>query len=129
MPAPTPQNVQSQWAQAFNAGDLEGLMALYAPDACFVPQPGQPVQGHSAIREALQSFLSLGAKIELEADYVLECKDVALLRGRWHLTGKTPDGQALDMRGRSSEVVRRQGDGGWVYIIDHPYGADLPADS
>jgi uncharacterized protein (TIGR02246 family) len=124
MAATTPQDVQSQWAKAFNAGDLEGLMALYAPDACFVPQPGQTVQGHNAIREALQNFLSLGAKIKLDADYVLESKDTALLRGRWQLTGKAPDGQPLDMQGRSSEVVRRQADGGWVYIIDHPYGAD-----
>jgi uncharacterized protein (TIGR02246 family) len=124
MAASTPKDVQSQWAKAFNAGDLEGLMALYAPDACLVPQPGQPVQGHDAIREALRNFVSLGAKIEIDADYVLESKDTALLRGRWQLTGKGPDGQPLDMRGRSSEVVRRQPDGSWVYVIDHPYGAD-----
>jgi uncharacterized protein (TIGR02246 family) len=124
MAATTPQDVQSQWAKAFNAGDLEGLMALYATDACLVPQPGQPVHGHNAIRNALQGFLSLGAKIKMDAEYVLETKDTALLRGRWQLTGKAPDGQPLDMHGRSSEVVRRQPDGGWVYIIDHPYGAD-----
>ena len=124
MPASTPQEVQSQWAKAFNAGDLEGLMALYAPDACLVPQPGQPVQGHDAIREALKNFLALGARITIEAEYVLESKDTALLRGRWQLTGKSPDGQPLDMHGSSSEVVRRQSDGGWVYVIDHPYGAD-----
>ena len=124
MAAATPQDVQSQWAKAFNAGDLEGLMALYAPDACLVPQPGQPVQGHDAIREALGNFLALGAKITIEADYVLESKDTALMRGRWQLTGKASDGQPLDMRGRSSEVVRRQPNGDWVYVIDHPYGAD-----
>lgn len=124
MPATTPQEAQSQWAKAFNAADLEGLMALYAPDACLVPQPDQPVRGHGAIREALQAFLAHGPKIQLEADYVLESGDTALLRGRWQLTGKAPDGQPLDMHGRSSEVMRRQPDGGWVYIIDHPYGAD-----
>ncbi len=124
MAATTPQEVQVQWAKAFNSADLDGLMALYAPDACLVPQPGQPIQGHDAIRDALQNFLALGAKIEIDADYVLECNDTALLRGSWHLTGKDPDGQPLDMRGRSSEVVRRQPGGGWVYIIDHPYGAD-----
>ena len=124
MAATTPQDVQPQWAKAFNAGDLEGLLALYASDACFVPQPGQSVKGHKAIREALQNILSLGAKIEIDADDILEADDTALLRGRWHLAGKAPDGQPLDMRGRSCEVVRRQADGGWVYIIDHPYGAD-----
>ncbi|WBY02914.1 SgcJ/EcaC family oxidoreductase [Ramlibacter tataouinensis] len=124
MAAASPQDVQSQWAKAFNSADLEGLMALYAPDACLVPQPGQPVWGHDAIREALQNLVALGAKIKLDADYVLESEDTALLRGRWHLTGKTADGQPLDAHGSSSEVVRRQPDGSWVYIIDHPYGAD-----
>jgi uncharacterized protein (TIGR02246 family) len=116
--------VQSQWAKAFNAADLEGMMALYAPDAQLVPQPGQPLQGHDAIREALKNFLALGAKITIEADYVLETQDTALLRGRWQLTGNAPDGKPLDMRGSSIEVVRRRPDGGWVYVIDHPYGAD-----
>lgn len=124
MGATTPRDVQSQWARAFNAGDIQGLMALYASDACLVPQPGQPVQGHGAIREALQAFLALGAKIELAPDYVLETGDTALLRGRWQLSGRGPDGQPLAMSGRSSEVVRKQADGSWVYVIDHPYGAD-----
>lgn len=124
MAATTPREVQTQWAQAFNAANLDGLVALYAPDAVLVPQPGQPVQGRDAIRAALQGFLSLGAKMEIDAEYVLECKDTALLRGRWELTGNGPDGQPLDMRGTSSEVVRKQPDGSWVYIIDHPYGAD-----
>lgn len=124
MAARTPQDVQTQWAKAFNAADLEGIMALYAPDACLVAQPGQPVQGHEAIREALQGFLSTGAKIRIDADYVVQCQDTALMRGRWQLTGHAPEGKPLDMSGRSSEVVRRQPDGSWVYIIDHPYGAD-----
>jgi uncharacterized protein (TIGR02246 family) len=123
MAAKTPQEVQSQWAQAFNAQDLEGLMRLYDPDAWFVPEPGRSVHGHDAIRGALEQFLALGAKITLESDYVLATEDVALVRGRWHLTGTAPDDTPLDMRGSSSEVMRRQSDGTWAYVIDHPYGA------
>ena len=36
-----PENAHRLFAEAFNAGDLESLVALYAPDARLVPQPGR----------------------------------------------------------------------------------------
>jgi ketosteroid isomerase-like protein len=43
-----PEDAHRMFAEAFNAGDLESLMAVYAPDALLVPQPGQVVTGHAA---------------------------------------------------------------------------------
>ncbi len=40
-------------------GDINGIMTLYEMDAGLVPQPGHIVQGHKAIRSALQQFLTL----------------------------------------------------------------------
>jgi len=89
-----------------------------------VPQPGQVITGQAAIREALQGFLSLKGRIKLETTHAIEAGDVALLRGQWSLTGTGADGQPIAMGANSSEVVRRQADGRWLYLIDHPYGAD-----
>jgi uncharacterized protein (TIGR02246 family) len=119
-----PEDMHQRFAQHFNAGDIESLMALYTPDAALVPQPGQVVQGHAAIREALQAFLALRGKIELQTTYVVEAGDTALARGQWRLTGTGPDGQPVSLSGKSNEVLRRQPDGGWLLAVDHPYGAD-----
>jgi len=40
MPATEPEQIHRLFEQAFNAADLEGLLALYEPDATLVPQPG-----------------------------------------------------------------------------------------
>jgi uncharacterized protein (TIGR02246 family) len=120
----TPEDVHRLFATAFNAGDLAALMALYESDARLAPQPGQVVVGHEAIRNALQGFLALQGQIHLETRYAIEAGDLALLRAKWHLTGTGPDGTPIEMQGNSTEVVRRQGDGSWRYIIDHPFGAD-----
>jgi uncharacterized protein (TIGR02246 family) len=112
------------FAEAFNAGDLESLMTLYAPDARLVPQPGQVVTGHAAIREALQGFLALQGQIRMETTYVVQAGDIALLRSQWHLTGKGADGQPLTIGAKSAEVIRQHSDGTWLFVIDHPYGAD-----
>jgi uncharacterized protein (TIGR02246 family) len=119
-----PEDTHQAFERSFNDGDVEGLMALYMPDATLVPQPGQTVSGHAAIREALQGFLALKGKIEMETTYVVESGDVALLRSSWRLTGTGADGQPLAMAAKSNEVVRRQPDGRWLIAIDHPYGSE-----
>ncbi len=42
MPATTPEQIHRMFETAFNDNDLDGLMALYEPDAVLVPQPGIP---------------------------------------------------------------------------------------
>lgn len=39
MTARTPVETHAVFQKAFNAGDLDGLMALYEPDATLIPQP------------------------------------------------------------------------------------------
>jgi ketosteroid isomerase-like protein len=44
--------------EAFNAGDLDGLMELYEPDAALIAQPGSLANGSEQTRAALQGFLA-----------------------------------------------------------------------
>jgi ketosteroid isomerase-like protein len=100
------------------------LTGLYEPDGVLLPQPGQPVRGRAAMGEALRGFPALKGTMDLKTRYVHESGDLALLSGEWTLTRKGPDGAPLDRRHRSAEVVRRQADGTWKYVLDHPFGAD-----
>ena len=124
MPAQKPQDLHSLFASALNSGDLNNLVGLYEPTATLVPQPGQVATGTAAIRQALQAFVAMKPTIHIETKFVLETGDLALLRGKWILDAKGPDGKPMQMTGNSTEVVRRQRDGSWLYLIDHPYGAD-----
>jgi len=121
MPARTPEDVNRCLAEAFRVRNLEAVVALYEPGATFVAQPGQPVTGLAAIREAVAGFLALNPNLALEVTGVIGSGDVALTSSRWTLTGTTPDGKSLQMSGCGVEVVRRQPDGTWRYVIDNPY--------
>ena len=125
MPARTPQEAHTLFVEAFNAGDLDALFSLYEPDAVTLPGPDKPpVAGAQAIREALEGYLALKAKIELETKFVMEAAGLALLRSVWRMTGTDPEGKPFEMSHSGTEVVRRQPDGTWRYILDHPFGAD-----
>jgi uncharacterized protein (TIGR02246 family) len=122
MPASTPEEIHNLWTKAFNAGDLDNLVNLYETKALLMPQPGQTVSGHAAIREALEGLLALKPKFNLQFQKALESGDLALLFSRWTLTGTGPDGTELSLSGQTSDVVRRQADGSWLFVIDNPFG-------
>lgn len=124
MAARRPEEIDQLFAQAFSAGDLVALVALYEPNAVLVPQPGQIVTGREAIREALQGFLALCGEFRLEVKSVAGTGDLALVRSDWSLVGMAPGGCQVNLSGRAAEVVRRQPDGTWLYVIDNPFAVE-----
>jgi uncharacterized protein (TIGR02246 family) len=118
----TPADVIQEVAAGLTEGDLDRVIALYEPDAAFAPQPGQSIRGIDAIREALAGFIALGPRMTGEIEKVLIAGDTALVCNRWGLTGRRPDGTAVEMGGTSADVVRRGADGRWRILIDDPWG-------
>jgi uncharacterized protein (TIGR02246 family) len=123
MPATTPEEIHRLFQDAFNAGDIDGLMALYEPDAAVIPQPGSVVHGTEQVRAGLQAFLALQGRITLDTKLVVTVGDLTFLSNTWSLTGTGPDGKPLTMGATTAEVVRRQADGTWRYVIDNVWGA------
>ncbi|MGE0681445.1 MAG: SgcJ/EcaC family oxidoreductase [Candidatus Binatia bacterium] len=125
MPARKPEECDTLLAEAINRGDIESAVALYEPNAAFVAQPGQVVVGHAGVREAMKAFVSLKPTLKIEVNAIQNGGgDVALLRSKWSLTGTGSDGKPMTMSGNGTEVVRKQADGAWLFIIDNPSGAD-----
>jgi ketosteroid isomerase-like protein len=107
---------------AFNAGDTDALVALYEADAAMATPDGTFVIGLDAIREQWSGFVALGGSIQMMTRYAVIVGDTALLSNDWHFTGA-----GMELSSRTAEVARRQPDGTWKYVIDHPYAAaDLP---
>ncbi|MEZ5100380.1 MAG: SgcJ/EcaC family oxidoreductase [Thermoleophilia bacterium] len=121
MHATTPQQVHALFGERFNAGDLDGVLELYEPDAVLVPGPGVVVSGEG-IREALAGFLATGLPIDLSERAVFVNGDLALLLSEWAIAGTGADGEPVDIRGTTSDVVRRGPDGAWRLAIDNPFG-------
>ena len=124
MPAYTPEEVPLLFAEALSAGDLEALMSLYEAQATLLAQPGEaPAKGTENIRAALQAFLATEPMFTLQVRQIFEADDLALSFADWNLTGTGRDGEAIEMSGQTSDVLRRQPDGTWRFVIDNPFGS------
>jgi len=77
---------------AFNANDLERIMAFFAADAVYHNIPVQPVQGTAAIRAVLQGFMGMASEVDWVVHHLAETPDGVvmtertdrfLVRGKW----------------------------------------------
>jgi uncharacterized protein (TIGR02246 family) len=121
MPAHNPAEIHTLFCEAFNLGDVEALIALYEPNAVLVVD-GKPVAGHERIRKTLEIFLARRGRMALETRAVVESQEgLALLYGAWVVEPPSGTGNEIATRGVSTEVVRKQPDGTWLFVIDNPY--------
>lgn len=51
-------------------------------------------------------------------------EDLAVLFNHWTIRGTNEDGSALEISGKAMEIVRRQADGTWRFVFDHPVAGD-----
>lgn len=120
----TPEQVLASIVEGINTGNLDALMSLYEPGAAFAAQPGNLAHGLPGVRSSLAAFVAMRGTLDLDVTRVLEAGDLALVVGRWSFAGTSPDGEPVTLAGRNADVLRRQPDGAWRFVIDNPWGID-----
>jgi len=120
----TPAQVLASIVDGINTGNLDSLMPLYESQAAFASQPGSLNHGLPGVREALSGFIAMKGTLDLRVTRVLEASDLALVTAVWSFTGTGPDGKPVTLAAKSADVLRRQTDGSWRFVIDNPWGTD-----
>jgi uncharacterized protein (TIGR02246 family) len=124
MSTATPEQVLESIVSGINSGNLDSLMPLYENEAVFATQPGSLAPGAPGIRAALSGFIAMNGTLDLEVTRVLEAGDLALVIGVWSFDGTSRDGEPVRLEAKNADVLRRQTDGTWRFVIDNPWGTD-----
>ena len=124
--------VASQWADAWDAGDLTAIGALYTEDADYVNFYGQSVSGRAQIEASfseVHATVYKGSKIAIETTAVRLVKpDVAISDSVWEMTGVAEgEGPKIPTKGGSTAVMVKQ-DGEWKIAAHRTRVAAAPAE-
>ncbi|WP_306368117.1 nuclear transport factor 2 family protein [Nocardiopsis sp. CC223A] len=104
-----PNDLGRYFIERGNAGDVDGLVALYEPDAVLAFPPGSLATGHEQIRAVFERFAAAAPVLEPGK------QQPALVSGDLALTVATQaDGDV------SVEIARRRPDGTWLWVVDQP---------
>lgn len=114
----TPEDCDRMFETYLNAGDAVALAALYEAHATLVLDVDYT--GHAAIREALQDFIAMHPQIKMNVTKVVHAGDIAILYNDWTMSVLDGNGTRTEDRGAAIEIVRRQADGTWRYVLDDP---------
>lgn len=120
--ARNPADVDRLYGELSNAGDAEGLLELYEPGATFVDRELGAQVGHDAIRSLLTAWVNMKPTIDMGLATVIPMgEDLALVHHDWQAMVDAPGGARIEVSGKATEIVRRQADGGWRFILDDPF--------
>jgi uncharacterized protein (TIGR02246 family) len=114
-----PDEAPRVFQDAFNAGDLEGLVNLFEPEAVVFLGPNQVITGSDNIREAFAGFLEAGWRWEIKLASHHRVGDIALNTVEHTLRKNNSDGDTDTLRLRAAVVFRQQEDGSWRFLIDN----------
>ena len=112
------------WIARFKAGDIDGLMALYEPDAQVALHDQRKLTGTAQIREFFAP--SLAARPEVSFDLHVEDirihGDLAVLVSRYWYTSTARRGERYQDAGRSALIYKRvpgkSGHAQWRILLD-----------
>ena len=113
------RGVNPTWFKAYNAGDVNSIVALYVEDAVLNPPGAPPARGHSAIREYLTKDVaaSTAGGITLNGDPTTDVGVSGDLGWEWGtFTVKDKSGSTIDT-GKYLTVYGKK-DGKWLIIRD-----------
>ena len=115
------EQADTRYTEAANAGDVDGLTALYASDATRYPPDGEPVHGLDAMR-AFATRVSQTPGFHLTptplALVVAEAGDMGYTLNLLRLDLTGPDGAPMTEWLRDFHIWRKEPDGAWRIVED-----------
>jgi uncharacterized protein (TIGR02246 family) len=105
-----PEDLTRMFVERANAGDVEGMLDLYEPDAVMAFPPGRQTVGREAILALFEQMIAARPEFRPEEPLAtLVVGDLALTATR-----------ARDEAGARAQVARRGTDGTWRRVLDRP---------
>ncbi len=123
--AVTIRQIGNEWARHWNAGVLDKVVAVYAPDAVYLPPHHEAIHGREAIRAYLRGPISHGASdLAFEVTYIRQAGDVAWDVGTYRVSVRLNDQTKKEDHGKYLTVWKRM-NAKWLIAAD-AWSSDLP---
>ena len=120
-----PADVYPTLLKAFNAGDIDAILACFESQACFVLKSGDTARGTVELRKMFQATLSYKPDLKLNVSKIIPAgDDLALVIVKWTSKIVSSSGETKVWTGTATDIVRRQPDGTWKLALDNAYGVE-----
>ncbi len=116
----TPSEVSRRFAEAINAGDLDGALACWSPAGVLVAPQEPQTRGRAELAERFRGLIALGARLDIRV-----CDEICTERGAMATTAMTmmvPGEDRPAVFEITATVLYVPGHGGLQILIDRLSG-------
>ncbi|HJY34365.1 MAG TPA: nuclear transport factor 2 family protein [Vicinamibacterales bacterium] len=114
------KGVDEAWIGAVKAGNVDAVVALYAPDAVLYPPDALEARGTAAIRASYTEMLGAMTINEATIDSQYQTSgDFSVGFGKATLTMTPKGGGSPQIVSVRVTAVARKIGGKWLYVVDH----------
>ena len=117
-----PAKLPVLFQDALNAGDVDGVLALFAPGAGMRTVAGEHLAGAEALRAEIGGTVAARGRLTNVQRHTVVGAETALLVTDWTLEIDGPDGERIAPTGTTANVARRGTDGSWRFAVLNPLG-------
>jgi uncharacterized protein (TIGR02246 family) len=110
--------------EALNAGDVDAVLALFAPGVTMRTVTGQVISGPEALRAEVTGTVAAGGRLTNDPRRTLVAADTALIVVDWTMELTTADGARIAPSGTTANVARCSADGSWQFTVLNPRGTN-----
>jgi len=109
------ESVNATWNKTFNAGDSDGLAALYTEDATLSPGNGDVLVGQQQIVNLFKSFIDNGVhNHSIETVNAYRNHDQIVQIAKWQADGVNDKKETISFGGVLMTVIKQNTDGKWL---------------
>jgi ketosteroid isomerase-like protein len=90
-----PADVSHRFAEAINAGDLDGALECWSAAAVIAAADGSEVRGHTALAQRFRQLIAMGAHLQISVSNEICTELGATARTRMTMTLAGNDGPAV----------------------------------
>jgi uncharacterized protein (TIGR02246 family) len=115
------RSADSAFMASANAGDADGVAAVYAEEGSLLAPNLPPQKGRDAIKAFWGGFLdAYTVRFEVASDTIEGRGDLAYNQGRYRFTAvpKAKGAPGVADEGKFVEILKKQPDGSWKYVVD-----------
>ena len=117
-----PDGADEYFLEAVRNGDVKTAMTCFDPEAIYIDKEGNTITGFDNIEKVVANLCKMRPDIKVyEHQMAPVGTDMMYWLDKWSMTATGPDGKQFEMKGASANMMRKNADGHWLWLVDNPF--------
>jgi len=117
-----PDGADEYFLEAVRNGDVKTAMTCFDPEAIYIDKEGNTITGFDNIEKVVANLCNMKPDIKVyEHQMAPVGNDMMYWLDKWSMTATGLDGKQFEMKGASANMMRKNADGHWLWLVDNPF--------